>query len=393
MGSRWRPGFAIALLVAGACGGREPASTIVRDSAGVEIVENLSPAQATALEIDPTPLADIGGLEAPHAEFPGPVSSAFRGRGGSIVVVAWTATRVAVFDSAGTWLHDIGRPGSGPGEFEGLGWAFSVAGDSIVSYEPFNRRLQLFSPAGEFVRIVSLIPPTGFEYPRIQGATAAGLVATARRYQPPPDDYALASIGYTLFAFSPGGSAADSLLELPPTERIWIRGGTWSRPFDVGNVVRVAGERILVAHTGRLAVRVHDGRGRLTRIVRIGEEPRSLGGDEYQGAVDSILEGLRNPSQREAMRRAYASAPANRLAPAFDDLALDREGGFWLWRTPAPRIVSVIDSSGRWLGDATLPEGLRPVELGPDWVLGTWTDVDGVVHVRLHRFRRAARDA
>ncbi|MGE0553055.1 MAG: hypothetical protein AB7R55_06470 [Gemmatimonadales bacterium] len=387
------PGFAVALLGLVACGGRQPASTIVRDSGEVRIIENLSPAEATALEIDPAPVADIGGLEAPHAEFPGPVSSAFRGPRGSIVVVAWTAKRIAVFDSAGTWIRDIGRPGSGPGEFEGLGWAFPVAGDSIVSYEPFNRRLQLFAPTGEFVRLVSLVPPAGFEYPRLQGATTAGLVATARRYQAPPADYTLASLGYTLFAFSPAGTAADSLLELRPTERIWIRGGTWNRPFDLGNVVRVAGERILVAHTGRLEVRVHDGQGRLTRIVRIAKEPRSVGGDEYRGAVDSILDGVRNPSQREAMRRAYSSAPANRVAPAFDDLAAGRDGGFWLWRTPASRTVSVIDSSGRWLGDAALPEGLRPVELGPDWVLGTWTDGDGIVHVRLHRFRRAAGDA
>ncbi|MHB1326686.1 MAG: NHL repeat-containing protein [Gemmatimonadales bacterium] len=363
---------------------------MARDSAGVAIVENTSPMRPVAFEIDSIPLADIGGLNAPNAEFPGPVSSAFRGPHGSIVVVAWTATRIAVFDSTGTWLRDIGQQGSGPGEFEGLGWAYPALGDTIVSFEPMNRRLQVFTPEGAFVRLVTLRAPANFEYPTVQGVSSAGLVATARRYQPSPDDYSLASIGGALFAFAMDGARSDSLLELPRTERIWVRGGTWSRPFDAGNVVRVAGDHIFVANTGRLSVDVYDGRGRLTRVVRIAERARTLAAGEYQRAVDSTLDGLRNPSQREAMRKAFGNAPRNEVAPAFNGLAADRDGGFWLWRTAATRLVSVFDSAGRWSGDAILPEGFRPLETGAGWVLGTWSDADGIVRVRLHRVRPVA---
>lgn len=380
------------LSLVAACGDGGPRTTTVRDSAGVAIVENAGPILPVAFEIDSVPLADIGGLNAPHAEFPGPVSSAFRGRDGSILVVAWTATRIAVFDSTGRWLRDIGQQGSGPGEFEGLGWAYPALGDSIVSYEPMNRRLQVFTPDGAFVRLVSLRPPANFEYPAVQGVSSGGLVATARRYQPSPDDYSLASIGGALFAFAMDGVRSDSLLALPPTERIWVRGGTWSRPFDTGNIVRVAGDHIFVANTGRLAVEVYDGRGRLKRVVRIAEPARTLAGGEYQRAVDSTLEGLRNPSQREAMRKAFDNAPRNETAPAFHGLAADRDGSFWVWRTAATRVVSVIDSAGHWSGDAILPEGFRPLEVGPGWVLGTWTDADGIVHVRLHRVRPVADD-
>ena len=344
--------------------------------------------RAVALEIDSVPLADIGGLEAPHAEFPGPVSSAFRGRDGSILVVAWTATRIAVFDSTGRWLEDIGRYGSGPGEFEGLGWAYPGLGDSIVSYEPMNRRLQVFTPEGAFVRLVSLRLPANFEYPTLQGIVGGGLVATARRFQPPPANYTLATIERTLFGFSTDGARADSLLELPRNERIWVRGGTWSRPFDSGNVIAVAGDRIFVSNTDRLAVNVHDARGRLVRVARIGEPSRSLAAGEYQRAVDSMLERVNDRSQRAVMREAFAKARRNEIAPAFDGLVAGSDGGFWLWRTASTRVVSVIDSAGRWSGDAMLPEGFRPVEIGRDWVLGTWSDPDGIVHVRLHRVRR-----
>jgi hypothetical protein len=371
-----------------ACAGADQSATVSRDSSGVTIVENARPTRSVALTLDSVPVADIGGLGAAHAEFPGPVSSAFRGRSGSILVVAWTATRIAVFDSTGTWVEDIGRMGGGPGEFEGLGWAYPAPGDSIVSYEPFNRRLQVFAPDGGFVRLVSLRPPSNFEYPRLQGVTRGGLLATARRFQPSPADYSLASIGGALFAFSSDGARVDSLLELPPNDRIWVRGGTWSRPFDTGNTVRVAGEHIFVAHTGHLAVEVYDGRGRLKRLVRIAEPRRPLASGEYQRAVDSTLDQLTNPSQRTVMQEAFASAPRNELAPAFEGLVGGRDGGFWLWRTATTRVVSVIDSTGRWSGDASLPEGFRPLEIGPNWALGTWSDADGVVHVRLHRVRR-----
>jgi len=373
-----------------ACAGGGPSATITRDSAGVAIVENAKPIRPVAIEIDSVPLADIGGLDAPHAEFPGPVSSAFRGRGGSILVVAWTATQIAEFDSTGTWIKDIGQRGSGPGEFEGLGWAYPALGDSIVSYEPMNRRLQVFTPEGAFVRLVSVRPPANFEYPRLQGVSSGGLLATARRFQPSPADYSLASISGALFVFGMDGTQADSLLELPRNERIWVGGGTWSRPFDTGYLVRVAGGHIFVASTGRLAVDVYDGRGRLKRVVRIGEPPRALAPGEYQRAVDSTLNQLSNPSQRTAMSRAFANVPRNEVAPAFDGLVGGRDGNFWLWRTPTTRRVSVIDSAGRWLGDGTLPDGFQPIEIGPDWVLGTWSDTDGIVHVRLHRVRPVA---
>jgi hypothetical protein len=85
---------------------------------------------------------------------------------------------------------------------------------------------------------------------------------------------------------------------------------------------------------------------------------------------------------------AFANARRVEVAPAFDGLVPARDGGFWLWRTATTRVVSVIDSAGRWSGDATLPEGFRPLEIGPHWVLGTWSDADGIVHVRLHAARR-----
>jgi len=57
--------------------------------------------------------------------------------------------RLFVFDRAGKLLHTVGRTGPGPGEFyhaTGL-----EASDSVVTvYDRWNRRVELFSPEGQF---------------------------------------------------------------------------------------------------------------------------------------------------------------------------------------------------------------------------------------------------
>ncbi len=45
---------------------------------------------------------------------------------------------------------------------------------------------------------------------------------------------------------------------------------------------------------------------------------------------------------------------------------------------------SVFDSEGRFLGPIALPDGLMPLDIGDDYVLGLWRDTDDVDHVRMY---------
>lgn len=69
---------------------------------------------------------------------------------GRIAVIDNRAPRVAVFSASGGWLVDIGRQGSGPGEYRGPIYG-DVVGDTIFVWDQLQRRLSAFRD-GRYVR-------------------------------------------------------------------------------------------------------------------------------------------------------------------------------------------------------------------------------------------------
>jgi hypothetical protein len=318
------------------------------------------------------------------------VSSAFRLSDGRIVAAPWATAELRVYDSTGCWLRDIGRRGSGPGEFEGLGWVHLAPGDTLVTYEPMNRRISVFDSAGRFQRLVSIQAPPAAEYPRLVAAAGGWLLASARRFQPIPAGFGLMGIRRSLYRYSMSGELVDSLLELPPHETISVGGGgTWSRPFEPRSLVDALGDRFFVASTERFEIRAHRLDGTLERVIRRPEPTRPLAGGEYAAAVAASVAEVSDPAARARRAAIYASAPAVTVRPAFAHFTPSAGGGLWVQHFDTPqrfsRQASIFDREGDWLGDVTLPEGLLPLQVGRDFVLGTWQDADGATHVRVHR--------
>lgn len=146
-----RRGAAILIALTGCRPATPIDSTTIRDSAGVRIVESHRPAAPGSITIDSTPTVDIGGEHAgAESEFVSMIASAHRFPDGRIVASGWATTTFKMFDSTGMWIRNVGRKGSGPGEFEGLGWVYPSRGDTLVTFEP--GRLQWFNSAGTFLR-------------------------------------------------------------------------------------------------------------------------------------------------------------------------------------------------------------------------------------------------
>ena len=395
--ARRRTGALLLLASIAACAGtRDDPGVRVRDSAGIRIIENARPLRAIAATIDSAPIVDIGGIGDPHAEFPGPVHSAIRLGDGRIVLAAWTTAELRVFDSTGRWLRDLGRRGSGPGEFEGLGWVHRGPDDSLVTYELMNRRVSVFDSAGRFQRLVALEPMPGSQFPRLLGVTRRGLIATALAWQGEYPDLGLVWLRYALYRFQPDGSVGDSLLELPSVERISVRGGgTWSRPFDHSNAIAVRDDGFVLGSSARYEIAYYGPDARLERLARRAVEASGVSRSQYDAAVDSIIARFANPEARARSRRVYGAAPPTTSRPVFTNILATPGGGVWVHNFDDPpnrsRNVSVFDADGRWAGDATLPAGLLPLQVGNDFVLGTWQDDDDVTHVRVHRLQTGPR--
>ncbi len=69
-------------------------------------------------------------------------------------------------------------------------------------------------------------------------------------------------------------------------------------------------------------------------------------------------------------------------------MEIDEEGNVWVHEFTKPGDAqatwAVFDSTGILLGRLTAPPRFEPHDIGPDYVLGVWRDVDDVEHVRMY---------
>ena len=80
--------------------------------------------------------------------------------------------------------------------------------------------------------------------------------------------------------------------------------------------------------------------------------------------------------------------PLPETYPAYTGIALSAEGYLWVREYDLPgneaNNWSVFDAEGTLLGTLGLPPRFRPLDIGPDYILGVWRDEDDVEHVRMY---------
>ena len=124
-------------------GGRAPAQQPITDRAGCErCAIRAYPRITLRTEAAPAGLAAI------------PQQVTRDGRGNYWVLV--TGQLPMVFSPRGAFLREVGRRGSGPGEFRGIGAIAALPGDSILLIDPQLQRASLFGPDLSFRRSMSL---------------------------------------------------------------------------------------------------------------------------------------------------------------------------------------------------------------------------------------------
>ena len=109
--------------------------------------------------------------------------------------------RVAMFDRDGAWLGSFGDHGTGPGQFNNVhDIAVSRAGEVFVA-DRANQRIQVFSPEGRFLRVISIdvAPPN----------TAQTLISPTEDGPAPADDH----------SFEPGSPWA---ICISPDQTLWV---------------------------------------------------------------------------------------------------------------------------------------------------------------------------
>ncbi len=397
---------AVVALAAVACqqGQQSPtgSGSLVRDSAGIRIVENAKPLEESRLpwRIGPEPTVSIGVLEGEEPYMLHHVSHSARLSDGRIAVANAGPSEVRMFDASGNHLLTWGGPGEGPGEFMGLYHAGPWPGDSIVAWFAAGRRISIFDSDGNHGRTV------GFRRGRNAMWMPPSPVAVRA-------DGTILSVNYSSFTRGADTVAVDvwdgdgrlfGSLGRHLNRKVRFttdeRGQRQLKYYHFGwkFITGLWGDLIVAGPNRRYELQAFRADGTLVLIVRRKHVPRVPTEADVEPSRQA---GFANkpgiPEEiREELLLGLRSRPLAETFPAFSTILADAAGNLWVREYDFPREVrpaplwTVFDPEGRVLGFVETPEDLLHLhEIGEDYILGVALDELGVETVQLWPLERS----
>lgn len=377
----------LGVLMLPGCGGAAPADeAVVRDSAGVRIVESAPHDRPADFAVVAEPALEIGMLEGPPEYTFRNIATARRLEDGRILVA--DVDDLKLYDPAGRHLATFGRAGEGPGEFTRIRTVYPC-GDELLVADFINQRLEAFDPGDGSHRRPIPLPPSGHMFPLALETCRFGDAPIFRApdpaLEPLPDDSARAAI--PLMRLDPESTTLDTVMRLPAH----LPQDGYPPPFSPRTLLAYGDTMVHVVDTDRFEVRSHARDGALRRIARVPVTPRPVTADDVEREKQAAVDGFPE-SMRESLRRSLDQATAPESMPVVSRVLVDDAGRVWIrpfrprWEEP-DTLWTVLEADGSLAGTVAMPPEFTPDEIGRDRVLGVWRDELDVGYVRMYRIR------
>ncbi len=368
-------GFVIVTVWAPSATAQNPRAPIVRDSAGVRIVEHRTiRGLPIAFRIAEKPSLDLGGLQddlRAELDWRSPFHHASRLSDGRIVVADHHVLKL--FDSRGKVLRVIGRQGQGPGEFGQLRQTCILAGDTIVAINFNVKRVSVFTRTGEHVRTFVV---DGY-VPR-NGCLGDGTLLLTDDGVPAPgsvgDRGMIQDRSTTVRHMKADGTVIGTIGNFPGASL----DVTFPRTINL-----VPYTDSIYAGDGRTAeLGLYTMSGKVARLIRWN--------DPLVKVTEEMVRARTGQLRGQPQRSSGPLPPTSAALPAYRAIKVDSLGRVWVeayqFSDEPPEWV-VFDKAGALLGRVSLPKvGTRTelVTVGRDEVTLRWWDDDGAVHLSLH---------
>jgi hypothetical protein len=369
----------------------------VRDSAGVEIVENSGRRwpDGAGWRLADSPTLDIGVVEGDAAYQLFNVAGALRLSDGRIVVANSGTSELRFFDASGAFLSSSGRKGSGPGELQDVLWIERLAADSIIAYDYRLRRTSVFDPHGRFVRSFDLhfIDQLGGFPTLVAPFTDGSLLVALEQAFVGEREPGLRRDTTLYVRCDMEGALLDTLGVFPGGTSYsfqegdaWVGGGVVFGRF-AQSAVRDSGFYYGSSDSYEVGYYALD--GTLQRLIRLDRPNLQVTPEDIELYTRESLARARDERRRQIRERMYARMPWPDVMPAYDEFMTDAEDNLWIaeYRRPGdeqPR-WTVFDPAGTMLGVVETPPRFRIFQIGSGFVLGRWSDELDVEHVRMYR--------
>ncbi|HSM09036.1 MAG TPA: hypothetical protein VLA33_08460 [Gemmatimonadota bacterium] len=389
-----------------ACSGDAPpgSDATVRDSAGVQIVENstdgLWAAEGGWTTEELLTIGDAAG----DADYKfGQIAGVDVLSDGRIAVLDQQAQRVQIYGPDGAYRQSFGGPGNGPGEFSPGAMALFVGrGDTIVVPDMGNQRVTVIPTEGEatsFPLSMEQGIPMGFDI------FDGGALVSQRRAMNFADPTARTDDDLVL-AQAYDGAILDTLL----TPR---RGGTFEMTSSGPRLTLFAAEpqwatlsdeRLAYASNDAYRISVYGPEGDLERIVTFPHEVQPVTETEQEILLELVRTSMeRNGAPPQAIDQFLGSMGFADAWPAFARLRGGPFGTLWVQRLrditemsdeerenwnpqldQGGRTWDVFESDGRYGGVVELPARFTPFAIEEDRIYGVFRDDFDVQFVRVY---------
>ncbi len=388
-------------FVLSACSAAESleATAVVRDSAGITIVENRSPAWGDSPRwlVSEEPLVDIGMLDGPAEYQLFRATDAVRLSDGRIVIANSGTGELRYYSADGDHLLTVGRTGAGPGEFEAITWIEAAGADTIIAYDTRLRRVSTFDPGGRFVesRTTQAIAGAATMSAVARFADGSFLLQESVSMNPQSLRSGLHRLPSTVLRSREGGGA-DSLGTYRGGGGVILIGENSieiMRSDLMHRLVLVAGDgRFVVGTQDEYEVELRPAGGEAKTLIRWSGLDLAMTSDIIQRYRDRELSKVSAAEERRALEQRLAAMQYPETLPAYSTIIFDALGNLWVerfrGRGEEENRWDVFNAEGHLLGAVDLPVGLLVDQIGEDFVLGRWMDELDVQHVRLYGLTR-----
>jgi hypothetical protein len=368
----------------------------VRDSAGVEIVENSGPQwpDGGGWRLAESPALDIGVVEGDEEYQFFQVTGALELSDGRIVVANAGTGELRFFDASGSFISSSGRKGSGPGEFQDIQWIERLAADSMIVYDYRLRRISVIDPDGRFVRSLDLhfIDQIGGFPILVAPFTDGSLLVALEQFFVGETQPGLRRDTTLYVRCDMEGALLDTLGSYPGATSYsiqegdgWLGGGV---PFGHASQAAVYGAGYYYGSSDSYEIGRYAIDGTLQRLVRLNRSSMEVTPEDIETFTQQSLASARDERRRQIRERMYARMPWPDVMPAYSEFITDAEGNLWVaeYRRPGdeqPR-WTVFDPDGTTLGVVETPPLFQILQIGSNFMLGRWRDELGVEHVRMY---------
>jgi hypothetical protein len=369
--------------------GVRTANVAVRDSAGIEIIENAGdPWSAEELwHVAAEPVVRIGAVEGGESYLFDGIRGIVVLDDGRIVVANSGDSSLRWFDAEGVFLFERGGAGEGPGEFSRLGSITVAPGDSIVAVDWAGMRFTLFGAdggVGPTRRMLGLPAPPGSMHRLSDGSWvvgASGWTSTQFGRNPAPGVHRVQA---PILRVSSDGESIDTLGMFPGGEaEIRTRGESilfGSARFAHQLEYDVANDEIYIGTGDRMQVDVYSPTGQHVRSVRAPEVDVRLTPEIAAAYRDFIRERTAENERQDpaAAERTVAEMELPETMPAYSSLIVDEHGNLWVgeyrYDLAPPHRYIVFDPEGRFITGVTVPPDFLVMTIANDHLWGRLTD-------------------